>query len=180
MTPCSRNSSDKSGRFNGFSIEVRSPSRQTRFCYPVLTGQGIAMRQVDVVLSVLTLVAVGMGFAAYRAWYPDRDIREPAADSRPAVPPSLGPLAPVLARVRAQQAEQQAGQRAYAEYRACQAAHSACWWTYCKDGVLWVHATGFPDAQMGGARPGEFARCDIHLATPSEARKVSSAGPSDR
>lgn len=37
------------------------------------------MRQVDVVLSVLTLVAVGMGVAAYRAWHPNDDISQPVS-----------------------------------------------------------------------------------------------------
>lgn len=43
------------------------------------------MRQVDVVLSLLTLVAVVMGYSAYRAWHPDSD---PVA--QPAIKPAAG------------------------------------------------------------------------------------------
>ena len=39
------------------------------------------MRQLDVVLSVLTLVAIGMGVAAYRAWHPDQAASEPVSDT---------------------------------------------------------------------------------------------------
>ena len=50
------------------------------------------MRQVDVVLSVLTLVAVGMGVAAYRAWHPEPVPAEPVVDTQLAAP-----LLPVVA-----------------------------------------------------------------------------------
>ena len=37
------------------------------------------MKPIDVVLSVLTLVAVGLGYAAYRAWHPTTQFSEPDA-----------------------------------------------------------------------------------------------------
>jgi len=54
----------------------------------------MVMRQVDVVLSVLTLVAVGMGVAAYRAWNPPAEPMPVVSDTTP-VPP---PLRAVVAR----------------------------------------------------------------------------------
>lgn len=41
------------------------------------------MRPVDVVLSVLTLAAVGMGVAAYQAWHPQSQVNAPVSDTRP-------------------------------------------------------------------------------------------------
>lgn len=37
------------------------------------------MKPIDVVLSILTLAAVGLGYAAYRAWHPTAEISGPAA-----------------------------------------------------------------------------------------------------
>jgi len=47
----------------------------------------------------------------------------------------------------------------------------------CMHGFL---AEMTPDGPRAVVRHGQLAQCDIHLATPSEARKVSSAGPSDQ
>ena len=39
------------------------------------------MKPVDIVLSALTLCAVGMAVAAYRAWHPGPEVRESVSDS---------------------------------------------------------------------------------------------------
>lgn len=57
----------------------------------------MSMRQVDVVLSVLTLIALGMGLAAYRAWHPD--VTEPVSDTSPVRSPAPVAAARTVHRV---------------------------------------------------------------------------------
>lgn len=58
------------------------------------------MKPVDVVLSVLTLSAVAMGFAAYRAWHPElmSAVIEPSVENRPAELPLPGDVVPASVR----------------------------------------------------------------------------------
>jgi hypothetical protein len=115
------------------------------------------MRQVDVVLSVLTLVAVGLGIAAYRAWHPDVDPTLRASDT------TQSRLPEPLALASRREAPVPVPTRCVNGLLMTQSAYG---WGYA------VHA-------------GKVLRCSgdqmnqVHLATPEEAQRVPSAGPSD-
>lgn len=124
------------------------------------------MKPVDIVLGMLTLCAVGMGVAAYRAWHPDSEtaVSESSGDTLPS-----RSLAPADVARTLPTAAFQHGPHPSVVYKA-----------ECRNGLLYWHADlgvkpveaqkNFPDA----------ARCEIHAATPEEARRVSSADPSDQ
>lgn len=117
------------------------------------------MRQVDVVLSVLTLVAVGMGVAAYRAWHPGSI--EPSADSLPSV------LPPPVVVARRSTALIHGPHPALVRGVECR--NGLLYWD-TDQGVKPVEAmTRFPDA----------GRCEIHVSQ-RPAAEVSSADPSDQ
>jgi len=116
------------------------------------------MKPVDIVLGVLTLCAVGLGVAAYRAWHPEVASNSLAAAVEPL--PNRSPV-PVAS---------------------AQMARLGDTWgpvnrVECRNGFL-VEMT--PQGQLGVVRNGQLAQCEIHAATAVEARRVSSAGPSDQ
>lgn len=107
------------------------------------------MRQVDVVLGVLTLVAFGMGYAAYRAWHPDPVATEPVvtapvADSRrvESRPPYVvrDALSDMATSILPRQAGSEGGVR--------------CW-----QGVLYRQTRARWEPVVGSS--GEIAQCEI-------------------
>jgi len=108
------------------------------------------MRQVDVVLSVLTLVAVGMGVAAYRAWNPAlepeakpdvaKEVTAPVYGMRQAVSPAPGAVVPASVR------------RLPVVYGATVGR------TWCRDGLLyWSTANGSGPVYVNG----RYSACEI-------------------
>lgn len=106
----------------------------------------MAMRQVDVVLSVLTLVAVGMGVAAYRAWNPGPQpqispgVSEPVSGTQPAESPVPGAVVPASVR------------RLPMVYGATVGK------TWCRDGLLYWDTPNGPGPVYANGR---YSKCQI-------------------
>lgn len=105
------------------------------------------MRKVDVLLSVLTLVAVGMGFAAYKAWNPDSEPREPVSGTPTAGSPPLVAVAREPAQGHGQLAQRPTIVRE----------------VECRNGLLYWHADVGTKPVASRARPGDAARCEIQV-----------------
>lgn len=104
------------------------------------------MRPVDIVLSVLTLCAVGMGVAAYRAWHPEPEPLaigpvEPA-DTLPAPRPEPGAVVPASVR------------RLPVVYGATVGK------TWCRDGLLYWQTPNGPGPVYSNGR---YSKCEIQV-----------------
>lgn len=121
------------------------------------------MKSVDGILLGLTALAVGAGVGlVYRAHH-QGDVRVPSVFTESAAAAERPPIPSPAPRGGARMARlpDSAGPSNRVE---------------CRGGLL-VEVT--PQGPMAVFRNGQLAQCEIHAATPEEARRVSSADPSD-
>jgi len=107
------------------------------------------MKPVDIVLSVLTLVAVGLGFAAYRAWHPVAEVSEPAA-----------PVETVPYRSPVSAAAPRAAQPARVPHNLCAGVVDR---VECRNGMLYWHDVKQGTRPVAASNGWGVARCEIQM-----------------
>jgi hypothetical protein len=122
------------------------------------------MKPVDAVLSVLTLCAVGLGVAAYRAWHPDQPVSQSDVAAATEPLPSRLPSPVVAPRV------QEVVPPAFGavDFR-----------LHCGPNGHMYRTDSRGTVDLGSCNQ-PYPRGEIHLVTPEEARQVSSVDPSDQ